>query len=85
MEKTLGTMPREYREAFELHRFYNKSYKEIADIKNVSPKTIDYRIQQALRSLRVSLKDYVKKKWSNFFLARSYRKNLKSCIVLYVI
>ena len=62
MEKTLGTMPREYREAFELHRFYNKSYKEIADIKNVSPKTIDYRIQQALRSLRVSLKDYVKKK-----------------------
>lgn len=62
MEKTLGTLQKEYREAFELNRFYNKSYKEIADIKNVSPKTIDYRIQQALQALRKSLNDYRKKK-----------------------
>lgn len=29
------------------------SYKEIAEILGVSPKTIDYRIQQALKQLRI--------------------------------
>ena len=47
-----------YREAFMLHRFGNKSYKEIADLLQVSPKTVDYRIQQALKQLRILLKDY---------------------------
>lgn len=61
MEKTLGSIQKEYREAFELNRFYNKSYKEIADIKNISPKTVDYRIQQALQALKKSLNDYLKK------------------------
>lgn len=62
MEKTLGSIQKEYREAFELNRFYNKSYKEIADIKNISPKTVDYRIQQALQALKKSLNDYLKNK-----------------------
>ena len=35
------------------------SYKEIAEILGVSPKTVDYRIQQALKQLRVDLKDYL--------------------------
>ena len=42
-----------------MHRFKNMSYKEIAEILGVSPKTIDYRIQQALKQLRIELKDYL--------------------------
>ena len=35
------------------------SYKEIAVQLNISPKTVDYRIQQALKQLRIELKDYL--------------------------
>ena len=42
-----------------MHRFQNLSYKEAAELLNVSPKTVDYRIQQALKILRVKLKDYL--------------------------
>ena len=41
-----------------LHRFGDKSYKEIAELLQVSTKTVDYRIQQALKQLRILLKDY---------------------------
>ena len=51
-------VPDTYREAFMLHRFGNKSYKEIAELLQVSPKTVDYRIQQALKQLRILLKAY---------------------------
>lgn len=56
--ETLEKMPASYRDAFIQHRFYDKSYKEIAMEMNVSNKTIDYRIQQALKFLRQELKDY---------------------------
>lgn len=42
-----------------MHRFQGKSYKDIADILNVSPKTVDYRIQQALKLLRKELQEYL--------------------------
>ena len=32
---------------------------EIAETLEVSPKTVDYRIQQALKQLRIDLKDYL--------------------------
>lgn len=35
------------------------SYKEIAETLEVSSKTVDYRIQQALKQLRIDLKDYL--------------------------
>jgi RNA polymerase sigma-70 factor (ECF subfamily) len=35
------------------------SYKEIANEYNVSTKTVDYRIQQALKILRKQLSDYL--------------------------
>lgn len=53
------TLPESYREAFVMHRFRDMSYKEIAEILGVSPKTVDYRIQQALKQLRIELKDYL--------------------------
>lgn len=52
-------LPESYREAFMMHRFRDMSYKEIAETLDVSPKTVDYRIQQALKLLRIELKDYL--------------------------
>ena len=57
IEEALTRLPESYREAFELNRFHQLTYKEIAERLNVSPKTVDYRIQQALKQLRVELKD----------------------------
>lgn len=59
IEAAVEALPESYREAFVMHRFKNMSYKEIAASLNVSPKTVDYRIQQALKQLRVDLKDYL--------------------------
>lgn len=59
IEQGIAALPPTYREVFILHRFENKSYKEIAEMLQVSPKTVDYRIQQALKLLRKDLKDYL--------------------------
>lgn len=52
-------LPKTYREAFELNRFERKTYDEIALRLNVSPKTVDYRIRQSLKILRIKLKDFL--------------------------
>ena len=49
IEEALARLPENVREAFELNRFQNLTYNEIAERLGVSPKTIDYRIQQALK------------------------------------
>ena len=59
IETALKELPETYRESFELNRFHDMSYKEIALKLNLSHKTVDYRIQQALKILRVKLKDYI--------------------------
>ncbi len=59
IEEAVSSLPASYRAAFVMHRFKGMSYKDIAEILDVSPKTIDYRIQQALKLLRVHLKDYL--------------------------
>lgn len=55
----LEALPKSYREAFEMNRFQKMTYKEIALQLDVSSKTVDYRIQQALKQLRIDLKDYL--------------------------
>ena len=55
----VARLPDSYRQAFELNRYERKTYDEIASILGVSSKTVDYRIQQALKLLRASLKDYL--------------------------
>lgn len=59
LEKALAELPPTYRQAFEMNRFHGKSYKEIADALGLSPKTVDYRIQQALKRLRIALRDFL--------------------------
>lgn len=59
IHEAINRLPESYREAFIMHRFNDKSYKEIAESLNVSTKTVDYRIQKALKQLREDLKDYL--------------------------
>ncbi|MBR5611573.1 MAG: RNA polymerase sigma-70 factor [Bacteroidaceae bacterium] len=59
IEEAINALPETYRTAFIMHRFKGMSYKEIAEILQVSPKTVDYRIQQALKILRTEFKDYL--------------------------
>lgn len=59
VDETILSLPESYRIAFEMHRFHDKTYQEIATELNVSAKTVDYRIQQALKILRVQLKDFL--------------------------
>ena len=57
--KAIRELPDEYRKAFEMNRFEEMTYNEIAERTGVSPKTIAYRISQALKILRTKLKDYI--------------------------
>lgn len=57
--EAIRQLPDSYREAFVMHRFKDMTYKEIAQQLDVSVKTVDYRIQQALKMLAASLKDYL--------------------------
>lgn len=59
IEEALKKLPETYREAFVLNRIDGKTYNEIAVLLSISSKTVDYRIQQALKNLRVELKDYL--------------------------
>lgn len=59
LNEAIHRLPDSYRQAFVMHRFKNMTYKEIAEELGVSSKTVDYRIQQALKLLTVELKDYL--------------------------
>ena len=75
IKEAMVALPDSYREAFVMHRFKELSYKEIAEVLDVSPQTVAYRIQQALKLLRVSLKDYLPMLvcwWLKSILPRSF-------------
>jgi len=57
VKEAMDALPASYREAFVMHRFTQKSYKEIAEGCGVSINTIAYRIQQATKLLRKDLAD----------------------------
>ena len=59
LNEAITRLPDTYREAFVMHRFKDMTYKEIAERLDVSVKTVDYRIQQALKLLALELKDYL--------------------------
>lgn len=59
INKAINELPADYRKAFEMNRFENLTYNEIAERTGVSFKTVAYRISQALKILRIELKDYI--------------------------
>ena len=59
LDDAIKRLPESYRNAFEMNRFENMTYKEIAGKCEVSEKTIAYRISQALKILRKELQDYL--------------------------
>lgn len=59
IEKAIAALPDSYRETFRLSRFGELTNSQIAARLNVSVKTVEYRISQALKILRCKLKDYL--------------------------
>lgn len=59
IRKAIEELPDTYRHTFTLSRFGEQTNVQIADKLGVSVKTVEYRISQALKILRVKLKDYL--------------------------
>lgn len=59
LHAALEQMPGNVRRAFELSRFEDMTYNQIAEEMSVSPKTIEAYISKALSLLRTELKDYL--------------------------
>ncbi len=59
LNEALTKLPDNIREIFEMNRFEGKTYKEIAEIKQISVKTVEANITKALKHLRIELKDYL--------------------------
>ena len=59
LRKSLSELPEEQRICFEMNRFQDKTYREIARELGISEKTVEYRISQVLKKLQVDLADYL--------------------------
>ena len=59
IQEALSKLPPKTREVFTLSRFEKYSVKEIAHHMNLTEKAVEYHITQSLKSMRISLKDYV--------------------------
>lgn len=58
-ENALAALPAEQREAFELSRFHNMTYAEIALEQGVSLKTVQYRVKVAVEKLNGMLSEFL--------------------------
>ena len=59
IQKTLDSLPPQCRRAFEMSRFDEKKYSEIAEEMQIAQKTVETHISNALKIFRVALKDYL--------------------------
>ncbi len=59
IKETIDRLPAERRKIFILSRFEGLKYKEIADRLNISVKTVENQMYQALKYLRENLVDYL--------------------------
>ncbi|HJC27494.1 RNA polymerase sigma-70 factor [uncultured Alistipes sp.] len=57
--KQIEQMPELRRQIFMANKFEGMSYKEIADRNGITTRKVDYELQRAISSLRLSLKDYL--------------------------
>lgn len=58
LQEALAQLPPDERKTFEMSRFQNIRYREIANYLNVSVRTVEVRISKALKQLRILLKDF---------------------------
>lgn len=59
IEKALDQLPEQCRKVFELSRYGNLKYREIAEMQNISVKTVENQMGKALRILREQLAAYL--------------------------
>lgn len=59
IQDAIKELPDSYRETFELSRFGDMTNAQIATTLSVSIKTVEYRMSQSLKILRLKLKDYI--------------------------
>lgn len=58
LNNTIQNLPERCKMVFTLSRFEDKSYKEIAEIMEISIKTVENQMGKALKTLRVALAEY---------------------------
>lgn len=59
VEQAINELPEKCREIFTMNRFDNLKYFEIADILNISVKTVETQMGRALKKLRERLKPFI--------------------------
>ena len=59
LHTALAKLPNNIRQVFEMNRFEGKTYKEIAEKKEISVKTVEAQMTKALKILRVELANYL--------------------------
>lgn len=59
IERGINTLPEKAKKVFTLNRLEGHSVPEIADLLNLSEKTIQYHLTQSVKKLRVHLKNYI--------------------------
>ena len=59
IEAALNTLPPVCRQVFEMSRYRELKYKEIAAELNISQKTVEAHMRRAMKGLREYLKDYL--------------------------
>ncbi|MEZ5038424.1 MAG: RNA polymerase sigma-70 factor [Saprospiraceae bacterium] len=59
IEVALSTLPEKCRLVFEMSRYQQMTYKEIAEELDIAQKTVEAHMTKAMKSLRMQLKDYL--------------------------
>lgn len=59
IEKAIGQLPEKTQQIFRLNRLEYKSVKEIAVLLETPERTVEYHITQALRTLRIHLREFI--------------------------
>lgn len=59
IEQALKSLPEKCRLVFEMSRYQNKKYKEIAEELDIAQKTVEAHMSKAMKTLRIQLQDYL--------------------------
>ncbi len=59
VDEAFQVMPEKTRRIFYMSRYENKTYAEIANLCNLSQKSVEFHISKALKVLKMKLKDYL--------------------------